>query len=376
MSNAVAPQALHKLLKGMNSAQMGFVAQAAAQLIATSTTVAEPTSFTVPAASTITMKKGAVSANVKATRPLNLYIAFRTYYSKMFPGLQQKEISVLLTLVWRNDNAKAKWSILAKAYSIIRDATGKENASLELFLGMNAPIIGMVEPGNYLAFMGYEMSRNEFGQMKLVQRSKPNAASLKGEYFATNVSVDDIICNCVACGYVNGNQVRLTMPADQATLTMATSASSVNTSQAIHGPSESNSTEATQSVQSLTQDDDEVFMSYLTDEIAGMDSEMKTIAEVVEATDGVELFDAVDNPMLAGQLETDTGRADEEFLSTPALNMPVPSPHGWDLSANTYDPFQGDAFNAYNISLGMDDPNLFDEFTDPAFTQMMDEYFF
>jgi len=78
MSSAITPQALHKLFNGINSAQMGFIAQAAAQLIATSTSVAEPTSLAIPKASTIAMKKkGAVPANAKATRPLNSYMAFR-----------------------------------------------------------------------------------------------------------------------------------------------------------------------------------------------------------------------------------------------------------------------------------------------------------
>ena len=75
------PQGLHKLLKGIESAQVGLVAQAAAQLIATSITVAKPTTCTNPKASAITVKKKkkeTVSANAKATRPLNSYIAFRS----------------------------------------------------------------------------------------------------------------------------------------------------------------------------------------------------------------------------------------------------------------------------------------------------------
>lgn len=76
MSDATKPQGLHKLLKGISSAQMGFVAQAAAQLMPTSITVTEPTTYTVSKTSTtIVKKKGTVSS--KATRPLNSFIAFR-----------------------------------------------------------------------------------------------------------------------------------------------------------------------------------------------------------------------------------------------------------------------------------------------------------
>jgi hypothetical protein len=78
MSDVITPQALHKLFNGMNSAQMESITQAAAQLIGTSTSIAEPTSLAIPKASTVAMKKkGAVPVSVKATRPLNSYMAFR-----------------------------------------------------------------------------------------------------------------------------------------------------------------------------------------------------------------------------------------------------------------------------------------------------------
>ena len=49
------------------------------------------------------------------------------YYSAMFTSLPQKEISGFLTFMWKVDPFKAKWSVLAKAYSIIRDHQGKLN---------------------------------------------------------------------------------------------------------------------------------------------------------------------------------------------------------------------------------------------------------
>ena len=99
----------------------------------------------------------------------------------------------------------------------------------------------------------------------------------------------------------------------------------------------------------MATDRNAAFFNFLSGEMARMDSEMKTMAEVVEATEGVEISDA------------------------PAV---APGPHGWNLSANTYNPYQGDAFNAFNIADGMDDPMLFNNFTDPDFTKMMEEYFF
>ncbi|KAI9884389.1 MAG: hypothetical protein M1823_003821 [Watsoniomyces obsoletus] len=51
-------------------------------------------------------------------RPLNSFIAYRSYYSSMFSALQQKEISGLLNRLWQAGPFKAKWTILAKAYSV------------------------------------------------------------------------------------------------------------------------------------------------------------------------------------------------------------------------------------------------------------------
>lgn len=174
------------------------------------------------------------------------------YCAKIFPGVQQKQISGLLTFLWQNDHYKAKWSVLAKAYSIIRDIVGKDNAPLDLFLTINTPFVGIVDGSDYLAVSGYEMACDEHGVGKLVQIPKTSASSLQvsREHLATNVSVDDIISNCVACGYVNGDQLYLAMPADQATLTMTTSASSIMASQANHSPPQS--TQAPQAIQSST----------------------------------------------------------------------------------------------------------------------------
>lgn len=163
------------------------------------------------------------------------------YYSKMFPGLQQKEISGFLTFLWHQDDSKAKWSVLAKAYSVIRDSIGKDNAPLELFLAINAPTIGMTAPEVYLTIGGFEMSQDENGASKLVQVQQ--AVPKGNQMMMPNVSVDDIIVNCVACGYANVDQLNLTMPTNQGTLTMATSASSVTTT---HGTVVSDSTGSNQ----------------------------------------------------------------------------------------------------------------------------------
>lgn len=68
----------------------------------------------------------------------------------MFTSFQQKDISGFLTYLWQTDPFKAKWSILAKAYSIIRDSKGKGKAPLDSYLAINGPFIGIVPPEKYL----------------------------------------------------------------------------------------------------------------------------------------------------------------------------------------------------------------------------------
>lgn len=86
---------------------------------------------------------------------------------------QQKAISSLLTTLWHGDLFQAKWTILAKAYSMvlcsfslkayfkIRDQQGKDNASLSKFLGLVIPFIGIIAPPDYLSTVGWKMTEGE-----------------------------------------------------------------------------------------------------------------------------------------------------------------------------------------------------------------------
>ena len=111
-------------------------------------------------------------------------------------------------------------------------------APLDVFLAVNAPYMGITDAANYLGVCGYKMIYDEKGVGKLMQIPKMNVSSPDSGKIATNISVDDIISNCVACGYVKGDQLHLAMPADQTTLTMT---SSITTSQANISPQAPNS---------------------------------------------------------------------------------------------------------------------------------------
>ncbi|KAL4739243.1 mating-type protein MAT alpha 1-domain-containing protein [Aspergillus similis] len=131
-------------------------------------------------------------------RPLNSFIAFRSFYSAIFPDITQKSKSGILRFLWQNDPFKAKWTILAKAYSIIRDKHDDE-VSLESFLTLNAELIGVTQPDRYLDAMGWELTLNDQQQYTMARVKSPVATEAQ---LSTHFSVDDLIKHCYATGYV------------------------------------------------------------------------------------------------------------------------------------------------------------------------------
>ncbi|PYH80788.1 hypothetical protein BO82DRAFT_312417 [Aspergillus uvarum CBS 121591] len=135
-------------------------------------------------------------------RPLNSFIAFRSFYSVMFPEITQKAKSGILRFLWQNDPFKAKWTIIAKAYSIIRDTHENENSvSLETFLNLNSGMIGIVQPDRYLDVMGWQLAVDEQQQYTM---TKVKLSTTTEDQLSTNYSVDDIIKHCYDTGYVTG----------------------------------------------------------------------------------------------------------------------------------------------------------------------------
>ena len=66
-----------------------------------------------------------------------------------------------LTKMWKVDPFKAKWAVIAKAYSKIRDLIGKEEAPLEVFLALVCPKLRLIPAGKYLETMGWELIYTE-----------------------------------------------------------------------------------------------------------------------------------------------------------------------------------------------------------------------
>jgi hypothetical protein len=84
----------------------------------------------------------------------------------------QKDKSKIMTLLWKADPFQAKWSILAKSYSILRGNREKEEVSLDKFLEFCTPRIGVIPPAIYLGVMGWELGDpNSEDQVCLLTRS-------------------------------------------------------------------------------------------------------------------------------------------------------------------------------------------------------------
>ena len=120
----------------------------------------------------------------------------------MFGNVAQKEISGFLTRLWQRDPFKSKWTILARAYSIIRDARGKKAAPLDHFLVISAPYVGIIPPSNYLALLGWVISSQADGQRVLIQNFPPNLSGFDVAVVGSDHSVRDVLLHCLDKGYI------------------------------------------------------------------------------------------------------------------------------------------------------------------------------
>ncbi|GAM43843.1 mating-type protein [Talaromyces pinophilus] len=145
------------------------------------------------------------SIEKKKLRPLNSFMAYRSFYSTMFPEMTQKTKSGIIKDLWQADPYKGKWAILAKAYSLLRDDHRNE-VSLDSFLELTVPFIGLIQPEDYLEIMGCRLVTTD-GQYHIenVSPARPDLSES-----ATNLSVGDVLQHCYENGYVEVDDVQHT----------------------------------------------------------------------------------------------------------------------------------------------------------------------
>lgn len=123
----------------------------------------------------------------------------------MFPEMTQKTKSGIIKDLWQADPYKGKWAILAKAYSLLRDDHRNE-ISLDTFLQLTVPFIGLIQPEDYLEIMGCRVVTTD-GQYHIenVSPARPDLSES-----ATNLSVGDVLQHCYENGYVEVHDVQHT----------------------------------------------------------------------------------------------------------------------------------------------------------------------
>lgn len=174
-------------------------------------------------------KAGIPLANITraAKRPLNSFMAFRAYYKDALKPLQQKDISPLLHQLWVDERFKAKWAIVAKAYSVIRDSIGKVNVPLDKFFAIAIDHVGIINVDQYLLCMGY--AKPTANAKVLTRLFHPTVSDFPNYIRTTNVSVDDLVDYCKKTGHFGEVQTGQLQVNPEETLAMAVQQNASNT---------------------------------------------------------------------------------------------------------------------------------------------------
>lgn len=143
------------------------------------------------------------------------------YYASIFNTSQQKNISGFLTRIWGKDPFKAKWAILAKAYSLLREEHSKVDAPLDAFLAIACPIINIVPREDYMSTMGWNILVSEDSVNTIERVFEPNFSDFTQATLSTNLSANQIVQHCAAVGFVSKKDSRR-IDRDPSALAMAT----------------------------------------------------------------------------------------------------------------------------------------------------------
>ncbi|POS84387.1 hypothetical protein EPUL_003505, partial [Erysiphe pulchra] len=145
---------------------------------------------------------------VKTSKPINSWIGFRTFYKKMFPGMPQKEASVHLKALWKQDPFKSKWSIISAAYSKIRAIVTKNQAPINEFLNLVCPRIGILPVDDYLSLLNWIGSVNENGVVIYKQNMVPDISHLPENILDTKMTDKDLVRFCAEKGFIDQDTIK------------------------------------------------------------------------------------------------------------------------------------------------------------------------
>ncbi|RKF62882.1 Mating-type protein MAT-1 [Erysiphe neolycopersici] len=146
---------------------------------------------------------------VKTNKPVNSWIGFRkAFYKNIFPGIPQKEASVHLKALWKEDPFKSKWAIISAAYSKIRAIVTKKQAPINEFLNLVCPRIGILSVDNYLPLLNWIRSVNENGVVIYKQDVIPDLSHLPENMLITKMTDKDLVQFCAEMGFIDQDTIR------------------------------------------------------------------------------------------------------------------------------------------------------------------------
>lgn len=106
-------------------------------------------------------------------------------------------------MMWDQDPFKAKWSIIARAYTNIRDQVGKANASIEIFFSIVCPRMGIIGVDDYFARMEWVAETREDGSVILNRNFVPDLAAFPSEIMSSNLTEKDVVHFCALHKYLS-----------------------------------------------------------------------------------------------------------------------------------------------------------------------------
>lgn len=272
------------------------------------------------------------------------------YYASIFAGLQQKDISGFLTYLWQVEPCKGKWAILARAYSRVRDIKGKNNAPLDRFIQINAPIVGIIKPEDYMSVIGWEIEMGSNEQLTLRRTVNPEV-DFNEDMITTNVSVDDVIANSLNLGYISGEDGANAKTAkDEAVLTMATMTQLPAKTSIDPGKVDLNNDPGNQNSTASGLYSKETVQNVA---ISIEDQLLEIFGPIISTPQGNEGSDLQIDGMdtLATSLAAmDSNPRAESAYSDLIGEYPFNSEFDPDSNGFVFDPFHGYQFNAFNIS--------------------------
>jgi hypothetical protein len=138
------------------------------------------------------------------TQRVKLTIAGYYIAIPIFKQYPMKKLSHLLGQLWESDPNKPLWSLMAKAWSTIRDRIGKDNAPLDGFFAIICPYLQMPLPEMYLDLHGWTLSTDKEGGPTLSRDKNSQPASITAGVAHMPISVEDIIAYSQVMGYAQG----------------------------------------------------------------------------------------------------------------------------------------------------------------------------